>query len=377
MLDRIRHMLVKEFIQMLRDPKTRFVLYGPPLMSILVFGYAATFELHHVRIAALDLDHSYESREFLSHFAATPYFDLRYMLVRRDQIKTLIDRGDAVAAIQIHPGFARLLRKGQTAPVQVIVDGSNSNTALIAFGYINQIARSLALDYARERLDRTAPALAASMPSVVLEQRPWFNTNLDSRWFFIPGLTAAIVLISVVQLTAFSIVHERELGTLEQIMVTPISRFEFILGKTVPSFMVGLCDTALMALVGTFWFGVPFRGSLLVLMLGAALFVLSTLGIGLLISTISTTQQQAMVTGFLVLMPAIILSGLTNPISSMPASLQIATNLDPLRHFVVVLRGVYLKGIGIRILWPQMAAMMLIGAALLTLSVLRFRKSLD
>src|SRR5208337_3572503 len=319
MLDRIRHMLV--------DPKTRFVLYGPPLMSILIFGYAATFELHHVRIAALDLDHSYESREFLSHFAATPYFDLHYTLVRRDQIKTLIDRGDAVAAIQIHPGFARLLRKGQTAPVQVIVDGSNSNTALIALGYINQIARSIALDYAQERLDRTAPALAASMPSVVLEQRPWFNTDLNSRWFFIPGLTAAIVLISVVQLTAFSIVHERELGTLEQIMVTPISRFEFILGKTVPSFMVGLGDTALMVLIG-----------------------LSTIGIGLLISTVSTTQQQAMVTGFLVLMPAIILSGLTNPISSMPAGLQIATNLDPLRHFVVVLRGVYLKGIGIRIL---------------------------
>jgi len=160
-------------------------------------------------------------------------------------------------------------------------------------------------------------------------------------------------------------------------MVTPISRFEFILGKTVPPFMVGLADTGLMALVGRFWFGVPFRGSLLVLMLGAALFVLSTIGIGLLISTVSTTQQQAMVTGFLVLMPAIILSGLTNPISSMPAGLQIATNLDPLRHFVVVLRGVYLKGIGIRILWPQMAAMMLIGVAVLTLSVLRFRKSLD
>jgi len=370
-------MLVKEFIQMLRDPKTRFVLYGPPLVSILVFGYAATFELHHVRIAALDLDHSYESREFLSHFAATPYFDLHYTLVRRDQVKALIDRGDAVAAIQIDPGFARLLRKGQTAPVQVIVDGSNSNTALIALGYLNQIARSLGLDYAQERLDRTAPALAASMPSVVLEQRPWFNTDLNSRWFFIPGLTAAIVLLSVVQLTAFSIVHERELGTLEQIMVTPISRFEFILGKTVPPFMVGLADTALMVLIGRFWFGVPFRGSLLVLMLGAALLVLSTIGIGLLISTVSTTQQQAMVTGFLVLMPAIILSGLTNPISSMPEALQIATHLDPLRHFVVVLRGVYLKGIGIRILWPQMAAMMLIGVAVLTLSVLRFHKSLD
>ncbi len=377
MLGRLRQMLVKEFIQLLRDPKARFVLFAPAIIQMMVFGYAATFEIRHVPTAVLDLDHSQESRELLARFAASPYFDVRYELQNRGQIKTLIDGSRVYVAIQIHPGFAELLRKGQTAPVQVILDGTNSNTALVAYGYVSQIAGDFIQEQIRERLYRSAPALAASVSEVVLEPRPWFNTNMLSRWFIVPGLIGSIVLITVVQLTAFAVVRERELGTFEQIMVTPIRRAEFILGKTVPFFMVGLADTAVVATVGTWWFGVPFRGSAPVLLAGSSLFLLSMLGVGLLISTAAMTQQQAMVSGFFALMPLITFSGLGTPVSSMPAGLQWVAEFNPLQHYLVVLRGLYLKGVGLGVLWPHMAAMALIGVVLLGFTVSRLRKSLD
>jgi ABC-2 type transport system permease protein len=211
----------------------------------------------------------------------------------------------------------------------------------------------------------------------VLDRRPWFNTDLDSQWFFVPGVIGNLILVMVVSLTAFAVVREREIGTLEQIMVTPISRLEFILGKTAPFFLIGLLDTTLISLVGILWFRVPFRGNIGVLTIGAILFILCMLGIGLFISTISMTQQQAMVSGFFFNMPAIIYSGFGTPISSMPEFIQWFTYLDPLRYFLDVLRGVYLKGVGLEALWPQMAAMGTFALVMLTISVARFRKALD
>lgn len=377
MLSRIRHIVVKELIQLLRDPRARFVLWGPPVISMLLFGYAATFELKHIPLAMLDLDHSQESRELVSRFAATRYFNLVANLERREQLARMIDDGAAVIAIEIHPGFARLLRKGETSPLQVILDGSNSNTALIALGYVNRIATEYASEYGRERLNRMDPAMAATLPSVVLVQRPFYNVNLYSRWFFIPGLIASLILISVMQLTAFAIVREREIGTLEQLMVTPIRRTELIIGKTLPFFAIGVVDSALIGLVGSIWFGVPFRGGVLLLGLGMTPFLLSALGIGLLISTTAKTQQQAMVSGFFVLMPAITFSGFGTPISSMPEWLQWITLANPLRHYIELLRGVYLKDLAIHQLLPNLSAMTVIAAVLLPASVIRFRKSLD
>jgi drug efflux transport system permease protein len=377
MFGRLRQMLTKEFIQLLRDPKARFVLFAPVIIQMMVFGYAATFEIRHVPIAVLNLDHSQESRDLIAHFAASPYFDVRYRVENRREVRTLIDQSSIYLAIEIHPGFAELLLKGRTAPLQVIIDGTNSNTALIAYGYVSQIASRFAQEQLRHRLDRTDPALAARISEVVLAPRPWFNPNLLSRWFIVPGLIGSIVLITVVQLTAFAVVRERELGTLEQIMVTPIRRSEFILGKTVPFFLVGLADTALVAAVGTWWFGVPFRGSAPLLLLGASLFLLSMLGVGLLISTAAMTQQQAMVTGFFVVMPSVIFSGLGTPVSSMPNALQWICEVNPLLHFLIVLRDLYLKGVGFEVLWPHMLAMALIGTALLTFTVGRLHKSLD
>ena len=226
-------------------------------------------------------------------------------------------------------------------------------------------------------MGRVSPTLVGRVPQIQLDARPWYNESFTSRWFFVPGVIGSLTLVLVTTLTAFAVVREREIGTLEQIMVTPIRPSEFILGKTLPFFLIGLLDVGLIATVGTLWFRVPFRGSVLVLLAGTVVFLLCMLGVGLFISTVSATQQQAMVTSFFFIMPAITFSGFGFPISTMPQWLQTLTYLDPLRYFLIVLRGVYLKGVGMDILWPQMVSMLVLGVGLLTISVFRFHKALD
>ena len=377
MFGRLKQMLIKEFIQVFRDKRTRFILFGPPIVQMLVFGYAATFDIHHVPTVVLDLDQSQQSRDLVSRFTSSPYFDVQRQLTDSRQIRDLIDTGQATVGLEIDAGFAQKLLKGQTAPLQVIVDATNSNTALIASSYISQIALGFARDYQQDRIGRIAPQLIEQVPSVQLEPRPWYNPGLSSRWFFVPGVIGSLTLVLVITLTAFAVVREREIGTLEQIMVTPIRPFEFILGKTLPFFLIGLFDVSLIATVGTLWFQVPFRGHISVLLTGSVLFILCMLGAGLLISTVSATQQQAMVTAFFLIMPGITFSGFGFPIATMPQWLQYVTYLIPLRYFLVVLRGVYLKGVGMDILWPQMAAMAALGFSLLTFAILRFHKAID
>jgi ABC-2 type transport system permease protein len=377
MLARIRQMMIKEFIQVLRDKRTRFILIVPPIIQMLVFGYAATFEIRHVSTIVVDYDHSQQSRDLVSRFTSSPYFDVIAQPESTRDLTSAIENGKATIGIQIDAGFAQALEGGQSAPVQVIVDATNSNTALIAAGYISQIAAGFAQEYQQARINLTAPQLRNAIPAIQLDYRPWYNTDLRSRWFFIPGIIGSLTLVLVITLTAFGVVREREIGTLEQIMVTPIRPAEFILSKTLPFFLIGLFDVSLIAVVGSFWFQVPFRGHLSVLFTGAVLFLICMLGVGLLISTVSSTQQQAMVTAFFFIMPAIVFSGFGFPISTMPPWLQYMTYASPLRYFLVVLRGTYLKGIGMDILWPQMAAMAGLGTAFLFLAILRFRKSLD
>lgn len=377
MWQRLKQMLIKEFIQVFRDKRSRYILFVPPIVQLLIFGYAATFEIQHVKTAVLDRDQTQESRELVSRFNSSPYFDVSRQLTDRRQAVKLLDRGDVTVVLQIHPGFSESLRKGQTAPLQVLVDGTNSNTALIATGYVSQIAQGFALDYQRDRMQRISPFLVESVPSVRLDARPWYNVGLSSRWFFVPGVIGSLTLVLVTTLTAFAVVREREIGTLEQLMVTPIRPWEFILGKTIPFFLIGLADMALIAVIGTLWFQVPFRGSVFVLLAGTVLFLLCQLGVGLLISTVCSTQQQAMVTAFFFIMPAITFSGFGFPISTMPHWLQLLTYFDPLRYFLVILRGVYLKGVGFDVLWPQMWPMAALAIAVLTLSIVRFHKALD
>ena len=242
MIERMRQILLKEFIHLFRDRHARFSLIVPPLLQMLIFGYAASYEVNRVSTAVLDFDHSQESREFLERITASSRFQVRDVLQNESQIESLLDHRRVVLVLQIQPGFAELLRKGQTAPVQAVLDGTDSNTALIAVGYINQIANRFAADYQLQLADRMKPSLATFAPNIELQERPWYNANLESRWFFVPGVIGTLVLVSVMTLTAFAVVREREIGTLEQLMVTPISPAELIVGKTLPFLIVGLAN---------------------------------------------------------------------------------------------------------------------------------------
>ncbi len=377
MLGRIYHLLLKEFLQLRRDRSARFRLLIPPIIQMLLFGYAATFEVFNVATVILDQDQSQESRALVATFVHSSRFKLIAVASSRQQVQDAVERSSAQVGVVVPAGFAALLRKGQPAPVQVLLDGTNSNTALIALGYVGKIAGSFGQGYALDLAQRTGRALGRPLVNVQMQERYWYNPNLNSRWFFIPGLIGTLTLITIVNLTAFAIVRERELGTLEQILVTPIQPIEFIIGKTLPFFLIGLFEMVIIAVFGMLWFDVPFRGNPLVLLLGTCLFLLSTLAIGLLISTVCKTQQQAFSSNFFVLNPMFILSGFSFPISSMPDALQWLTYLDPLRYFLVIIRATYLKGVGLEVLWPQMAGLAALGLALFALAVLRLHKSLD
>ncbi len=377
MFARIFPLLVKEFIELRRDKWGSFFLVVPPVVQLLLFGYAATFEVYHVSTMVLDLDHTQESRELVARFTSSKRLDVVSEAKSKGEIDAAIERSDAVVALVIHAGFANLLRKGQKAPLQVIVDGTNSNTALIALGYIKTIATDFAQDYTADLAQRLQGVDGMEQVHVNVEQRPWYNPDLNGRWFFVPGVIGTIQLVMIVNLTAFAVVREREVGTLEQIMVTPIRPIEFIIGKSIPFFVVGMGLAGLITIVGIAWFRIPFVGDPLVYSLGEMLYLLSLLSLGLLISTVCSTQQQAFATNFFVLNPLFILSGFSMPIASMPAVLQWFTYINPLRYFLVIIRSTFLKGVGLAVLWPQLAALAVIAAVLLSASVLRFRKSLE
>lgn len=374
---RIVSLLAKEFIQLRRDVWARFRLTVPPIVQVIVFGYAATFEVFAVSTAVLDLDHSQESRDLISRFTFSKRFHLVEIGRAQSDIEATIDRGAATVGLVIHAGFAQLLRKGQSAPVQVVVDGTNSNTALIALGYINDVAATFSHTYSENAAQRLLGDKAPRKFRVTLQARPWFNPSLNSRWFFVPGVIATLTLVIVVNLTSFAVVREREVGTLEQIMVTPIRPLEFIIGKTIPFFVVGFGLVALIAAIAILWFSIPFIGNPFVLLLGTSLYLLSVLGIGLLISTLCKTQQQAFATNFFVINPMFTLSGFSFPIPSMPDTLQWLTVIDPVRYYLVIIRGTFLKGVGLAVLWPQMLSLGILAMLMLTACVFRFRKSLD
>ena len=377
MIGRIFHLLLKEFLELKRDKSARLRLLVPPVLQMLLFGYAATFEVFNVATVILDQDQTQESRALVADFVHSSRFKLVADATERRHVQDAVESSTAQLGIVVPQGFSELLRRGQSAPLQVLVDGTNSNTALIALGYVGQISGAFGQTYAQDLAQRTGRALGRPLVNVNLQERYWYNPNLNSRWFFVPGLIGTLTLITIVNLTAFAIVREREVGTLEQLLVTPIQPIEFIIGKTLPFFLIGLIEVSLVAVVGMLWFQVPFKGNPMVLLLGTCLFLFSVLAIGLLISTLCKTQQQAFASNFFVLNPMFILSGFSFPISSMPDALQWLTYLDPLRYFLIIIRGTYLKGVGIDVLWPQMAALAALGLGLFALAVLRFRKSLD
>jgi ABC-2 type transport system permease protein len=375
MFHRVRFLFIKELIQALRDKRMRITLIIPPIFQLIVFGYAANLDVKHVRTAVRDLDQSVDSRDLIGRFGSSRYFDIVAFPQTPEAVKDLIDRGQVLLSMEIPSDFSKKLKKGDTATVQIVVDGTDSNAALLALGYAGQILSTYSTAVLVKRLNQ-AGAVGFEEAGVAIESRAWFNPNLESRLFYVPAVIALVAFLIPIILTAQAVVREREIGTLEQIMVTPIRSWELVVGKTAPFAMLGVLDMIGIALIGVFWFGVPLNGNPLVLFLGAVLFLISSVSVGLFISTISSTQQQAQIATFFFTLPAVNLSGFAFPIESMPEWVQILTYANPLRYFLVVIRGVFLKGIGLDVLWPQMVALALLGGTMILLSSLRFRKRL-
>ena len=375
MFKRVRFLFVKELIQVLRDKRLRITLIFPPIFQLIVFGYAANLDVKHINTAVRDLDQSVESRELITRFGSSKYFDIISYPQTPKEIEALIKKGDVILSIEIPSDFSKKLKKGNTAIVQIILDGTESNTAMIALGYVGRILSEYSTTIMIKRLNRQG-MVGFEEAGVELEQRIWFNPNAESRLFYVPGVIASIAFLIPIILTAQAIVREREIGTLEQIMVTPIRSWELMVGKTLPFAMIGLADAIMIALIGVFWFEVPLRGNPLILLLGNVLFLMSSVGIGLFISTISSTQQQAQISTFFFMMPAFILSGFAFPLENMPEWLQTITYANPLRYFLIIIRGVFLKGNGLDILWSEMLALAILGGFMIILSSLRFQKRL-
>ena len=375
MFARVRYLFVKELIQVLRDKRLRVTLIIPPLIQLIIFGYAANLDVKDIHTAVRDLDQSTESRDLIARFSSSKYFDIVSFPQTPEEIEGLIKKGDIALSIEIPSGFSRKLKKGDTATLQIILDGTESNTAMIALGYINRILSDYSTMVLVKRLNR-AGMIGFKEAGVEVEHRTWFNPNFESRLFFIPGVIANIAFLIPIILTAMAVVREREIGTLEQIMVTPIRSWELVMGKTLPFALLGLLDVVMIALIGVFWFEVPLRGNPFILFLGNVLFLMSSVGIGLFISTISSTQQQAQISTFFFTMPAFILSGFVFPLENLPTWIQYLTYANPLRYFLVIIRGVFLKGNGLDILWPQMLALAVLGGLMILLSSLRFQKRL-
>lgn len=374
MFERAKAILIKEFKQIFRDPRMKTVIFISPLIQIILFGYAANKDINFVPTAILDRDNTKESRELIHRFLYSKYFVLKSFITTDREQDQILDKGKATVVIHIDRGFARNLNAGKDAQVQLAFDGSDSNTAMIVMGYANTIIDN----YRKDLLKQTAEIKGwkGSAPSVDLRDRAWFNGNLVSRNYYLPGVIATIVTMMSLLLTAMAIVKEKEIGTMEQLTVSPLEPIELIVGKLLPFAVIALIQITLITTLGVLWFHIPLRGNLLLLLFSTCIYLFTTLGIGLFISTISSTQQEAMMSVFLFYMPTVLLSGFAYPIANMPQVIQWFTFLNPLRYFLVVIRGIFLKGVGIHVLWPQLLPLFIMGILVISFSALKFRKSL-
>ncbi len=348
------------------------MLFFAPIIQLTLFGYAAGTNIKNISTAIFDQDKTQSSREFIQSFSNCGYFRIKYYILSISEIDELLDSGRAKLVINIPKDFERRLKRNEKADIQFIVDGSNSSSASIILGYISDIVQRKNNKIAIQRLERFQRAL----PEIGLQLRAWYNPDLDNIKFIVPGVICTILAILTTMLTSAAIVREREKGTLEQLIVSPIKSYQLILGKVLPFVLIGFIDVVIVLLVGTLWFKVPVRGSIALLFFLALIFLSNTLGTGILISTVSRTQQQAMMTTLFIMIPWIVLSGFIFPINNMPKVIQYLTYLIPLRYFLVIIRGIVLKGIGLSILWKQALAMVIMGAALLSLSIAIFHKRL-
>ena len=366
---RILALIRKEFLAVLKDPRSRFIIFLPPMLQCLIFGYAATFDLNAVPYAVLDQSHSAASAEFLSRLDGSGIFKRQADLRRIGDIAAWIDSSRALIVIRIDQDFERRLLAGEPSQLQAIADGRNSNTAGTALGYLQTVTDGFNMAWRSGR--------GQAGPGVRIVTRSWYNPNLESSWSMIPSLIGTLTMMGTMMLTALSVAREREQGTFDQLLVTPFRPYEIMVGKAVPNMVIGLCQSTTILLIAQFWFHIPFAGSFVVLYAGLALFLMAAVGLGLFVSSIAATMQQAMLYAFLLVMPFALLSGLTTPVKSMPESLQAAMVINPLRYALDLTKRVYLEDAGFGQLLPDFLPLTVIGLLTLASAAWLFTRRLN
>ena len=369
---RIRELVRKEFIQLFRDKKNRPLLVIAPLVQLIVFGYVVTTDVRDIRIGLLDLSRTPDSRRLIDAVEGNQTFRITHYLDHPEDLDRLLLKRKVDLGIKIPPDFSSQIRKGDTAEIQILADGSMSNMASIRISYIMVV-----LERFNTRLIRELYPHRIDYGEIDDRIRTWYNPNLDSQYFYVPGIVAFLVMLLSLLLTSMAIVREKEAGTMEQLIVTPLKPFELILGKTIPFIIIAPAQMVMVIVFAVLWFKIPMAGNAFLLLGATCVFLLSTLGIGLFISTVSRTQQQAMMTNFFFILPFFMLSGFVFPIANMPTAVQWLTHLNPLRYFLVIIRGIFLKGTGLEVLWPQFFALMILGGIVFAGAVNRFRKRMD
>ncbi len=355
----------KEFLALMRDKRSRIVIIVPPIVQLFIFGFAATYDLDDIPVAVYNEDSGGASRQLLARIEGSPHFSVDYRVGSDAGVASLIDNREVLLVVRIGQRFSADLARGDPAPLQVIVDGRNSNTAMVALNYLREVV----LDFNRG----WQQAHGQGGPPVKLEMRAWYNENLQSRWFVVPGIVGSLMLVVTLLVTALSVAREREQGTFDQLLVTPLRPVEILVGKAIPGMVIGVLEATLIIALMVWFFDIPLRGSVPALYLGILLFLLAAVGVGLMISAIALTQQQAILGAFLFIVPAVILSGFTTPIANMPQPVQWLTYADPLRYFLVIVRGVALEGDGFALLFHQFWPMAVIGACTLAMAGWLFR----
>ncbi|OIP63425.1 MAG: ABC transporter [Ignavibacteria bacterium CG2_30_36_16] len=369
--------IIKELLQVKRDKKMLVVIFMAPILQLIFLGYAANMDVNVIHTTIYDQDKTETSRDFIKRFEQSGYFKLDYYVDNYDEVTDLLNEGKTLVAIIIPKDFEKKINRRETAPLQTLFEGSDGNKASIALGYIQGIATKFSQGIVAETKDKLGMKISLS-GSLIPEVRVWYNPEMKTRNYMVPGILGLILMISTISLMSMAVVREREIGTLEQLIVTPIKNYQLILGKLIPFTLIGFVVLIIVMVIMTQWFGIVVRGNKLFLLFTALLFVLSNLGIGLFISTVSKTQQQAMMASvFAVMMPMIYLSGFAFPIENMPQAVQYITYIIPLKYFIVILRGIVLKGIGFSSLWVETLILFGMGVTLLVFSSLRFSKKIE
>lgn len=376
MQNRLLHIVKKEFIQLARDPRMLFIAMVTPVIQLMLFGYIATTDIKNIETVVYNRDNTYISREYIETYKNTGYFKLAYFTDSLKEVNNYLDSGLAKVAIKIPQDFSVGLLSSKGTSVQANVDGTDSTMASIVLGYIGQINQEYNYKKLKDKLKRTSISMDMFEP-IDLRLRVWYNPDLKSVNYMVPAIIAVLLMIQSMVLTSFAIVKEKVRGTLEQLIVSPIKPYEIILGKMIPSICIALFVVVMVALVGTLWFGVPLRGNFLLLIALSLVYLLTAIGLGAFVSTVSETERQAIFTSIFILIPSIILSGFVFPIDNMPKIIQFLTYFISARYFIPIIRGIFLKGIGINYLWKEAFPLIIIGSVIFILSFRRFRKKIN